>query len=640
MAHIQRLPTALINQIAAGEVIERPASVVKELLENSVDAGAKHVRVEIEQGGRRLIRVLDDGAGIAAEDLPLAFASHATSKIHAAEDLDRIASMGFRGEALASIGAVSQARIVSRPPSETAGAEVAAVGGDIGPTAPAGAPPGTLVEVRNLFYNAPVRARFLKKTATEFGHIAEMATRIALANAAIHFTLVHNGTTVLDLPAVDDLRERLAAVFGRDLVEHLGRVELVEHDVAIEGYVAPPYENRAGTQMQYVFLNGRFIRDRTVAHALREAYRGHLEGGRQPIAFLYLSLDPRAFDVNVHPMKLEVRFADPQRIHHLVHTTVRRWLLGTDTLKPLESARADASDTAPAGEQPNVPGAAAPPPGPVSPLPQSAAAPPNPGVGQRIERVREVIADYLRHLPPATRPGPGNHTTRPSSRLPAPPPVIPRGKIPVEHQPRLDEVLAPAGQPGPARAAGRCLQLLDTYIVAAVDDGLLIIDQHALHERLLHDRIRHRLDQAPLETQRLLVPVIVDLSPAELAILPAAQWAFARLGIELEGFGGTTVALRAFPLLLGRADPASVVHDLLAAAAAGDFPDQAALLTHLANVMACHAAVRAGQPLAESEMRDLVDAVTGLGDRDTCPHGRPTVLRFSRADLERQFRRT
>jgi len=615
MAQIQRLSTALVNQIAAGEVIERPASVVKELLENAIDAHARHVRVEIEQGGRKLIRVTDDGEGLAADDLPLVFASHATSKLASADDLEHIVTMGFRGEALASVGAISHARLISRRRGETAGAEVSVAGGEIGPVTPAGCPEGTIVEVRNLFFNAPVRARFLKKTATEFGRIAEAVTRVALANAAVQFTLVHNGKPTLDLPAVEDLRERLAGLYGRDLVDRLGHVHAVEGDLALDGFIAPPYETRAGTAMQFVFLNGRFIRDRTISHAIREAYRGHIESARRPIVFLYLSLDPMAFDVNVHPTKIEVRFAEPQRVHRTVLATIRRWLINTDTLKPLETAAGAALGGVP------------PPP-----------------TGERIERVREAIADYLSHLPPASPPAGRREGGSPggpaAARAPGVPKTIPRRKIPADPQRRIDDFLPEEQRGAPALAEGSLFQLFDTYLVAGTADGLLVIDQHALHERVLQERILRRLERAALETQHLLVPVTVDLSPAEFAVFQTVQPTLARLGIDVEAFGGTTVAVRSFPALLERADPATVVHDLVAAAAAGDAPSQEALIESLVNVMACRGAVKAGQRLAEPEMHDLLAEVTGLGDRDTCPHGRPTVLRLTRADLERQFRRS
>ena len=475
MGRIQRLSTSLVNQIAAGEVIERPASVVKELLENSLDAKARHIRVEVEEGGRKLIRVVDDGTGIAADDLPLAFAPHATSKLATPADLERINTLGFRGEALASIGAVSQARLMSRPPGETAGAEVSVAGGEMGPVRPAGCPPGTIVEVRNLFFNTPVRARFLKKVSTEFSRIAETVTRIALGHAAVQFTLLHNGRRVLDLPPVDDVRERLAALYGRRLAERLGEVHLVEQDVALDGFLAPPYESRAGAEMQFLYLNGRFIRDRVVTHAIQEGYRGHLESGRRPVVFLYLSLDPADFDVNVHPTKIEVRFAEPQRIHRLVRTGIREWLLKTDTLKPLEVTERGSGAEGEAGG----PGSAS--------------------SGERIERVREMIADYLKHLPPATTPQPTTDRCAGPRRAAAVrlPKTIPRRKIPADPQRRIEELLHHDRDAlAPAIAEGNLFQLFDTYLVLGTADGLLVIDQHALHERVLQERIRERLSQA------------------------------------------------------------------------------------------------------------------------------------------------
>jgi DNA mismatch repair protein MutL len=339
-----------VNKIAAGEVIERPASVVKELLENSVDAGATRIDVALGQGGTDLIRVVDNGCGLAADDLPLAVASHATSKITTADDLFRVGTFGFRGEALASIAEVSQLVIRSRLDSADAGHEVEVTGGVRREVAPCGCPPGTSIEIRNLFYNTPVRRKFLRASQTEIGHATEAFTRIALAQPQIHFTLRHNDKLLFDLPPTGQWRERIAALFGRDLEAGLIPLDNRDEDVRLAGFVADPQHSRANNRMQYLLLNGRFIRDRALQHALGEAYRGLLLGGRFPIAVLRLEMPAEAVDVNVHPTKLEVRFADSGRIYSLLLGTIRKKFLATDLTARVHSVAGDAQPGAEAAD--------------------------------------------------------------------------------------------------------------------------------------------------------------------------------------------------------------------------------------------------------------------------------------------------
>ncbi|MFH1920763.1 MAG: DNA mismatch repair endonuclease MutL, partial [Planctomycetota bacterium] len=330
MPHIRRLSQTLVNKIAAGEVIERPASVVKELMENAVDAGATRIDVAIEGGGAEMIRVVDNGGGIAAGELELAVASHATSKLASADDLFRVGTLGFRGEALASIASVSRLCIRSRTAEAESGAEIEVVGGEASGVSPYGCPVGTAVEIRDLFFNTPVRRKFLRATQTEMGHTTEAFTRIALAAPQIHFTLRHNDRQVFDLPAGEAWLERIALVAGRGLADNLIRVESADGEVQLTGYVAHPSQSRSNNRMQYLFLNGRYIRDRALQHALGEAYRGLLMTGRYPIAFLWLVMPPEVVDVNVHPTKLEVRFQDSGRLYSQLLSTLRTKFLSTD----------------------------------------------------------------------------------------------------------------------------------------------------------------------------------------------------------------------------------------------------------------------------------------------------------------------
>ena len=338
---IRRLPQSLINKIAAGEVVERPASVVKELMENAVDAGATRIDVSVEQGGLEMVRVVDNGGGIPSDELPLALASHATSKLVEADDLFRVGTLGFRGEALASIAEVSRLVLRSRTPESQSGGEIEAVGGSLGEVAPCGCPIGTAVEVHNLFFNTPVRRKFLRTTATEFGHTSEAFTHIALAAPHVHFTLRHNNKPIFELASSDGWLERIGLFFGRELAQSLIWVESVEDEVTLSGYAAHPGQSRSHNRMQYFFLNGRHIRDRALQHALGEAYRGLLMVGRQPIAFLAMKMPPEMVDVNVHPTKLEVRFQDAGRLYSQLLATLRGKFLTTDLNTHIHSAGAD-----------------------------------------------------------------------------------------------------------------------------------------------------------------------------------------------------------------------------------------------------------------------------------------------------------
>src|SRR5436305_7891203 len=351
MPRIQQLPPNVITKIAAGEVIERPASVVKELLENAIDAGATRVDVDLQQGGTEFIGVTDDGCGIAADDLPLAFASHATSKLADADDLFRIGTLGFRGEALASVGGVAQVTLQSRPPDQPCGAELTCHGGELSPARPWNGSPGTRVEVRHLFYNTPVRRKFLRTVATELGHVSETCTRLSLSHPALHLTLRHNGKLVYEVPGTANLFDRLGLFFGREVADALYAVEAGQGPVRLTGYVADPACERGNARLQYLFVNGRCVRDRSLAHALQEGYRGLLMTGRYAVAFLFLELPPDQVDVNVHPTKSEVRFRDASVLYHLVLAAVRERLRRANLVPRLQAPRDASSPLSPPGER-------------------------------------------------------------------------------------------------------------------------------------------------------------------------------------------------------------------------------------------------------------------------------------------------
>jgi DNA mismatch repair protein MutL len=632
MPAIRVLSENLVNQIAAGEVVERPASVVKELLENAVDAQAARIRVELEEAGKKLIRVSDDGLGMAAEDVPLALASHSTSKIASADDLGAILTLGFRGEALASIAAVADVRIVSRTRDAIEAAEAGVSGGRREAPRPASGPVGTTVEVRNLFRYVPARRKFLKTDSTEMGHITEHVARIALAYPSVHLTVTHNGRSVYELPPTDSVRERIAAFFGSDLAESLVAVSSEEPAGKLWGLVGPPHAARATASAQYLFINGRFVRDRGLLHALREAYRGMLEGSRQPVGFLFLTVPPDRVDVNVHPTKIEVRLRDAHLLYGQVLAAVRERLLGPG-MAP------DVSLAAAARSAPHDAAATEP---PAPPEEGETGARPGPDQAAREERVRQAVADFLRspaasgqaRLPfsgrvsgQAAAPAKAGGETRP------PPPGERRDRPSAMAQ---SEIQNPESEMPSVRA----MQIHNTYLIAETADGILIVDQHALHERVLFEDLMARLEAGPLEGQRLLVPVTVDLSDRDLAALEEHRAALGRMGIEAEPIGPRSVAIHAFPVVLAKADPEGTLRDFLAWARACDSPPAARqVLEQLAHVAACRAAVKAGDPLKPEEVEALLGYRDAAGLAATCPHGRPTALVLRKADLEKQFGR-
>jgi len=624
MSPIRILPEQLVNQIAAGEVIERPASVVKELLENAVDAQAARILLELQEAGKKLIRVSDDGTGIPAAEVPLALAGHATSKIASAEDLDGITSLGFRGEALASVASVADVRLVSRTADAMEAVEIAVSAGKAEPPRPTSGPVGTSVEVRNLFRYVPARRKFLKTDATEMGHITEQVTRLALAYPNVHLAVTHNGRTVYELPPTDSIRARVAVFFGEDLAQGLLEIASEEPAGRLWGLIGPPHLARATTQAQYLFLNGRYVRDRSLGHALREAYRGLLEGGRQPVAFLFLTIQPDRVDVNVHPTKIEVRLRDGHLLYGQMLATVRGRLLGPGITPHVAAPQAGAAG------------------GPTS------------SDAERDARVRQAVADFLRSPQAETQSrllfsGRTGETRTGAPREPAdmrPPVYSPGAKYGMPEAAREAPPAGGATQPAPAcappqgAAPVRAVQLHNTYLVAETADGILIVDQHALHERIIFEEIMARIEAGPLEAQRFLLPVTASLTDREIAAIEENREALANLGIEAEAMGPRTVAVHAFPTLLARAEPTAVLRDFLAWALALSAPPTARqVLEKLAHVAACRAAVKAGDPLKHEEIEALL-ARRAVGDlATTCPHGRPTALVLSKSDLEKQFGR-
>ncbi len=649
---IRVLPTLLINKIAAGEVVERPASVVKELVENSIDAGATRIAVTIEEGGRQLIRVADDGSGMTREELCLAVLPHSTSKIAQAADLYSITTMGFRGEALASISSVSKLRLVSATPAEPNGHEVNIAGEQLESSQAAGCPPGTIVEVRDLFFNVPARRKFLRAPSTEIGHINEQLARLALAHPGIGFELTHNRRVSQHLPPCATRLERIARLYGPELASALLAVERDERGLHLLAYAARPAQSRATAQWQYTFVNGRYIRDRFVQHAVRESYRGLMESNRHGVVFLFLTLDPSDLDVNVHPTKIEVRWADSNLIHSQVLSALRETFQRNDLVPTLRTenrrepptsveqdrirrematALKSAAPIQPAADGSRwQPGSVA---SETDRLSGSAAAasratqPTGEHPVQQYERSGGLAngVDPLETWRSLYGAGPSEHR---SGSTPAPD---------ANHPPQA----AIDGEIGVPRPRPRAMQMHNLYLVAETEEGIIIVDQHALHERVLYERLCERLAAGPLESQRLLLPETLTVTPSQVAVLESNSDLLAQLGIEVTPFGTDSVAVQAFPALLKDTDVVSFMRDLLDQLAQQAATPSAEVVIHnILDMMACKAAVKAGDRLTDQEIDALITQRHLIEKATSCPHGRPTMLRLTKADLDRQFKRT
>ncbi|MDG2207682.1 MAG: DNA mismatch repair endonuclease MutL [Pirellulales bacterium] len=591
MTEIKQLPPHVVNKIAAGEVVERPASMVKELIENAIDSGATRIDLILREGGTAEVRVVDNGSGIAPDQLAMAVTSHATSKIESDDDLFDVTTLGFRGEALASIGSVAHLRIRSRTAESDAGNELQVDGGAIGEVTPVAAAAGTTVAVSDLFFNTPVRRKFLRTIRTELGHCTEIFTRLSLAHPYIHFSLTHEERLLHDLPPVADLRERIAHFFGRPLADKLLKIDSREGEIEITGYVAHPQESRPNTKIQYLLLGGRFIRDRSLQHALGEAYRGLLLRGRYPICFLTLRMPTDQVDVNVHPTKLEVRFRNAQELYRQLLSAIRNRFLEENlntTLAPLQPEGAPVERTVR--------------------LPLS----PNPTALQ----------------PETVHTAASNFSSTPRPHMEIQPDISPTTVSTEVDRPRY-------GEPIPA------IQVMHRYLIAESDDTVIVMDQHALHESILYEKLRKKVLAGPIDRQPLLVPEPIDLAAEEAAVLIERRETLLTLGIEIEPFGGETVLLTALPALLACENRGDLLRSLATQLAQPEGQaNRRDLIDDLLHMISCKAAIKAGDVLAPAEIQDLV---TQRADSDVahhCPHGRPTTLVLTREDLDRQFLRT
>ncbi len=627
MSKIKILPENVANQIAAGEVIERPASVVRELLDNSIDSGADRITVRIEDGGGQLIRVTDNGAGMDRDDMLLAIERHATSKISTVSDIFSIKTLGFRGEALPSIFSVSRMEIISRPQDQLAAFRLRAAGGVIESVEETGAPAGTTVEVRDLYFNTPARKKFLKALRTETGHIVDTVSRIALPFTGIHIKLIDNSTgkTLLSLPSSDNELNRLTALFGKDTAVSLLDAHFKQEGFALRAYLAPPEMSRTRGDRMYVYVNNRNIRDKLIIGAITRGYGQRLMKGRYPQVALFMDIDPVLVDVNVHPSKQEVRFEDSGLIYKSVASTIARAL--GDQLNPFNTSKIE-----------NTPDEAI-----IRPSYHNNA--------PFAEKIETPAWEYFQ----------GNNEKETQGSIMEPSmtqaDLFADNKISgsVESEPDLlfvGKKYETSIPPAPAGDVEKKVdfslggetprvigQLKGTYLLFQERDGLLMIDQHAAHERILYEILKSRYASSKVERQTFLLPVDFELSIKDARVLDEKLEQLAALGFEIENFGGNSFLIRAVPAILVNSDWENFLRDLIPVLDEEDDLTGDRAMDKLLTVMACHGAIRAGQSMTSQEMTLLVEQLQKLDLASNCPHGRPVFKRFSYTEIEKMFKR-
>ena len=609
---IHLLTPQLANQIAAGEVVERPASVVKELLENSLDAGARSVTLEVEQGGIRLIRLRDDGSGVSKEDLPLALSRHATSKITVLEDLEAVMSLGFRGEALASISSVSRLTLTSRPRQQEQAWSVTAEGRDMEPEmAPAAHPHGSTVEVRDLFFNTPARRKFLRTEKTEFNHLEEVVRRLALSRFDVSFTLTHNARTLYQLrPAVSELERerRLSQLLGQAFIEHALVVDMQAEasGLRLYGWITQPTHSRSQADQQYFFVNGRIIKDKVVSHAVRQAYQDVLYNGRHPAFVLYLELDPALVDVNVHPTKHEVRFRESRLVHDFIYRSLHRVIAQMTPESVLEQAVAmpHQVDMTASGMAATVP--------------------------------EQQFSQNRFYLPPQASSTPSASAVQ--RQIAQYGQLYPNDSNPVVAS--INEAMPADAVDGTPPLGFALAQLQGVYILSQNTAGLILVDMHAAHERIVYERMKQALTDERLRSQPLLVPVSLAVSRREADLAEEQSDLFARLGFGLQRMGDETLVIREVPVYLAKADAQQLIRDVLSDLfELGGSSRIENHINELLGTMACHGAVRANRQLTLAEMNALLRDMEQTERSGQCNHGRPTWVALSMAELDKLFLR-
>lgn len=646
MNKIRVLPDNLSNQIAAGEVVERPASVVKELLENSLDAGATHVQVDIELGGRRLIRISDNGEGMGREDAVLSFERHATSKIKTLEDLGRIETLGFRGEALASIASVAKVELITKNESETAGTKVLIEGGRLQDVKDAAHPGGTIISVRELFFNTPARRKFMRSEATENYHLASIITHYALANPGVSFVFTNNGREAMRVAPAKDLRERAYQIFGAGLIESMLRVEGGREYVAnVSGYVSAPRERRTSRDSQYFFINGRFVKDKLLASALSEGFRAVLPHGSYPVAFLFLEIPLEEVDVNVHPAKTEVRFRRAEAVKDVIAEAVRKSLVNSGYIQTSIETELEKSTTENYREENYAAAIVGAEQARIEFVPEIADQPHTQNIEhlQESDSQEEVFQTDFESAATLRANGEVENISATQQNVLVKetsvyekreyaviPPVDSATKLVKESE--VDSLTAnilPIGQ------------LHESYIIAVDSEGLLLIDQHVAHERILFDKFRKKESGRQVESQNLLLPETLDLSPAQAIAFDLVESELEALGFSLMRLSGRTIAIKSIPADIPSKEVKNLLSEIL------DTVDQEKRGNSIENIrddiaasMACKAAVKVNMKLTPEKMRWMIDNLLINSAATTCPHGRPIILRLTMKDIERGFHRT
>ena len=634
MPHIQVLDKHTAELIAAGEVVERPSSVVKELLENTIDAGATMVAVEIQNGGVTYIRITDNGAGIAREDVPTAFLRHATSKVRREEDLEAIGTLGFRGEALASIAAVSRVELLTCAAGETAGTRYTLEGGEDGHLEDTGCPQGTTIVVRDLFYNGPARMKFLKKDVSEANAVAGVVDRIALSHPEVSFRFIRDGREELLTPGDSQLRSCIYAVLGKEFSDSLLPVDYTLGGVHVHGFASKPAASRANRTMQHFFINGRYVKTRTAMAALEQAYKGAIMVGKFPACVLHLDMPPETVDANVHPAKIEVRFINEKPVFDAVYHGLKSALAAGDVPKqavlPVRPAVGQPQAEQLHMEPPAAPRSPAshidaildkPPAQPAAPAPAVPSAPP-------AARPRPVLRDGT-DAPYYAAPSYLNieRTSAQPAAAPEPPPAPP----PVREEPAAPPPAEKASEP--VTYVGEAFH---TYVIAQMGESLYVIDKHAAHERLLYNQLKATPHN---DAQMLLEPVSVPLGREEYAAVTAELETLGAAGFEVEDFGGSTVLVRAVPLILSGCDAAAAIQEIAGGFVSGKRELTMDKLDWIYHSSACRAAVKAGDSSRPEELRQLAERVLQNDDIRYCPHGRPVCFELTRRELEKQFGR-
>ena len=609
MSKVKILPEILSNKIAAGEVVERPASVVKELVENALDAGSTRITVEVEKGGRFLIRVADNGAGMNRDDTLLAIERYATSKIYNDKDLFAIKSLGFRGEALPSIASVSRFSLISRDRASDAGTEIIIEGGRIRNVGDVGAPVGTMITVKNLFYNTPARRKFLKTINTEMGHIGDMMASMALGWPHVRFRLVHNGRMVKDWPEAAHPADRVKDLFGHGSKNDLLPIDMETPDVCLSGWICSPRSVRSTSRGIYVFVNGRFVKDRIILHALFQGFGTHLMKGRFPLAVISVRVPPDQVDVNVHPTKHEVRFSRQKQVHDALAHAVAGALRNFDRSKWAEVDK-------PRGEGANDSVLESGPARRYSP-------PENRHFGSGVNKIAEETVSHVR------QPVAGHGYIKPETRSPVTAfPSTPPDPRPSLWQKSFFQDLRIIGQ------------LRNTYILCESKEGLILIDQHAAHERVVFEQLKKRQKDSKPAVQRLLMPETVELGYREAGFLEKMIPALHSTGLEIDPFGGNTFVVKAVPALLAGREVGPMIVELIEkAAATGIMADTGKMLDHCLEIMACHGAIRAHQVLSNQQVQALLKQLDACENPSNCPHGRPTWIKWTLRFIEKSFGR-